>query len=133
MNASEAFGVEVIKCNCHRVNSALLWSLGILSSAARCKNKAMGELMKLAACVGVFSHSAVNNDMLKELQKLEEDLHRIYGETTRGDLYIEFCVCIVFVHLEFSGTRLCCSCNARYIYIYILYSVFVFQSLIIKF
>ena len=39
----------------------------------------MGELMKtLAACVGVFSHSAVNNDMLKGLQKLGEDLHCIY-------------------------------------------------------
>ena len=78
VNACEALGVEVIKCNCHRVNSAVLWSLGISGSAAHCKNKAMGELMKkLAACVGVFSHSAVNNDMLKELQKLEEDLHRI--------------------------------------------------------
>ena len=38
----------------------------------------MGELMKkLAACFGIFSHSAVNNDMLKELQKLEADLHHI--------------------------------------------------------
>ena len=46
----------------------------------------MGELMKkLAACVGVFSHSAVNNDMLKELQKLEEDLHGIYGPIKRND------------------------------------------------
>ena len=71
--------MEVIKCTCHRVNSAVLWSLGISSSAVRCKNKAMGELTKkLAACVGVFSHSVVNNDMLKELYKLEEDLHRIY-------------------------------------------------------
>ena len=67
-NACEVLGVEVIKCNCHRVNSAVLWSLGISGAAAPCKNKAMGELMKkLAACVGVVSHSAVNNDMLKEL------------------------------------------------------------------
>ena len=65
--ACEALGVEVIKCNCRRVNSAVLWSLGISGAAARCKNKAMSELMKkLATCVGVFSHSAVNNDMLKE-------------------------------------------------------------------
>ena len=70
----EAMGVEVIKGNCHDVNSAVLWGLGISGAAARCKNKAMGEPMKkLTACVGVFSHSAVNNDMLKELQKLEED------------------------------------------------------------
>ena len=52
MNACEALGVEVIKCNCHRVNSAVLWSLGISGAAAPCKNKARGELMrKLAACV----------------------------------------------------------------------------------
>ena len=67
MNACEALGVEV-KCNCHRVKSAILWSLGISCAAARCKSKAMGDLMKkLAACVGVFNHSAVNSDMVKEL------------------------------------------------------------------
>ena len=49
MIACEALGVEVIKCNCHRVNSAVLWSLGISGAAARCKNKAMGELMKKLA------------------------------------------------------------------------------------
>ena len=79
-------GVEVIKCNCHRVNSAVLWSLGISGAAARCKNKAIGDLMKkLAARVGFISHSAVNNDMLKELQKLEGDLHRIYKLMKRND------------------------------------------------
>ena len=79
VNACKALGVEVIKCKCHRVNSAVLWSLGNSGAAARRKNKAIDELMKkLAACVGVFSHSAANNDMLKEFQKLEEDLHRIY-------------------------------------------------------
>ena len=79
-------GVEVIKCNCYRVNSAVLWSLDISGAAARCKNKAMGELMKkLAARVGFISHSAVNNDMLKELQKLEKDLHRIYELIERND------------------------------------------------
>ena len=66
VNSCDALGVEFIKCYCHRVNSAVLWSLGISGAAARCKNKAMVELMKkLAACVGVFSHSAVNKDMLK--------------------------------------------------------------------
>ena len=68
-------GVEVIKCNCHRVNSAVLWSLGIAGSATTYKNKPMGALMKkLAACVGVWSHSAVNDDKLKDIQsQLEED------------------------------------------------------------
>lgn len=73
-NACQALEVEVIKCNCHRVNSATLWSLGIVGSAATCKSKAMGELMKrLAALVGVFSYSAVNNDKLKEIQRVVED------------------------------------------------------------
>ena len=66
-----------VKCNCHRVNSAVLGISG--STTHYWKNKAMGKLMKkLVACVGVFSHSAVNNDMLKELQTLQEDLHHIY-------------------------------------------------------
>ena len=51
--------MEVIKFNWHRVNSAVLWSLGIPGAAVRCKNEAMGELVKKrAVCVGVFSHSA---------------------------------------------------------------------------
>lgn len=66
VNACEALGLEVIKCNCHRVNSAVLWALGIAGSAARCKNNEVSEQMKkMAACVGVWSHSAVNNDKLK--------------------------------------------------------------------
>ena len=66
VNAYEALGVPVIKCNCRRVNSAVLWALGIAGKGR--KNKDMGELMKkLAALVGVFNHSAVNNDKLKEL------------------------------------------------------------------
>ena len=70
VNACEASGVEVIKCSCHRVNFATLWSLGISGSAATCKNKAMDNLMqKLAACVGVFSHFAVNNDKVKDIQR----------------------------------------------------------------
>ena len=54
VNACAALGVEVIKCSCHRVNSAVLWSLGIAGSATRCKNKPIGAVMKkLVACVGV--------------------------------------------------------------------------------
>ena len=72
--------MEVMKCNCHRVNSAVLWSLGIAGSATTCTNKPMGALMKkLAACVGVWSHSAVKNDKLKDIQRqLEEDLSLIH-------------------------------------------------------
>ena len=86
VNACEAFGMEVIKFSCHRINSAVFWSLGISGVAVRCKNEAIGELMKkLAACLGVFSLSAVDNDMLKGLQKLEEYLHRIYELIRRND------------------------------------------------
>ena len=54
VKACAALGVKVIKRKCHRVNSAVLWSLGIAGSATTCKNKPMGALMKkLAACVGV--------------------------------------------------------------------------------
>ena len=82
-------GVEVIKCSCHRVNSAVLWSLGIPGAAAHWKNKAMGELMKKqAARVVFFSHYAVNNGMPKEPQKLEEDLRRIYELIKRNDKVI---------------------------------------------
>ena len=100
VNACAALGVEVIKCNCHRVNSAVLWSLGIAGSATTCKNKPMGALMKkLAACVGVWSHSTVNNDKLKDIQmQLEEDFHEIYELLRRNDTR---CDCIYLFILIF--------------------------------
>ena len=100
VNACAALGVEVIKCNCHRVNSAVLWRLGIAGSATSCKNKPMGALMKkLAACVGVWSHSAVDNDKLKDIQRqLEEDFHEIYEMLRRNDTR---CDCIFLFILNF--------------------------------
>ena len=60
------------------------------------QDQAMGDLMKkLAACVGVFSHSAVNNDKLKDIQRLEEDLRRVYGLTRRNDT-----MCFVICYLQ---------------------------------
>ena len=86
VNACKALGVEVIKCNCHRVNSATFWSLGVSGSAATCKNKATGDLMKkLAACVDVFSHCASINDKLKDTQRLEKDLQRVDDLIRRND------------------------------------------------
>ena len=87
VNACRALHVEVIKCDCHRLNSAVLWALGIAGSAAKCKNKEMGGLMKkLVACVGVWIHSAVNNDNLKDIQRqLEETLHEVYELIRRND------------------------------------------------
>lgn len=87
VNACEALNVPVIKCNCHRANSSTLWSLGIAGSAATCKNKEMGDLTKkLAALVGVFSHSAVNNDKLKAIQKVVDGVLRdVYELIRRND------------------------------------------------
>ena len=80
---AKALSVPFIKCKCYRVNSAVLWALGIAGNGR--KNKDMGDLMKkLAALVGVFSHSAVN-DKLKELQRLEDDLHQVYELIRRND------------------------------------------------
>ena len=113
VNACAALGLEVIKCNCHRVNSAVSWSLGIAGSATTCKNKPMGDLMKkLAACVGVWSHSAVNNDKLKDIQRqLEEDFHQIYELLRRNDTR---CDCIYLFILIFFWERCKCfrSCSA---------------------
>lgn len=46
----------------------------------------MKRLMKkLAALVGVFSHSAVNNDKLKDIHRLQEDFHQFYQLIRRND------------------------------------------------
>ena len=43
-------------------------------------------MKKQAACVGVWSHSAVNNDKLKDIQRqLEENFHEIYELLRRND------------------------------------------------
>ena len=114
VNACAALGVEVIKCNCHRVNSAVLWSLGIAGSATTCKDKPIGALMKkLAARVGAWSHSAVNNDKLKDVQwQLEEDFHEIYELLRRNDT--TRCDCIDLFVLIFFLERCKCfrSCSA---------------------
>ena len=75
-------------------------------SATPCKNKPMGALMKkLAACVGVWSHSAVN-DKLKDIQRqLEEDFHEIYELLRRNDTW---CDCIYLYILILFWER--CKC-----------------------
>ena len=111
VNVCVALSVEVIKCKCHRVNSAVLWSLGIAGSATTCKNKPMGALVKkLATRLGVWSHSAVNNDKLKDIQRqLEEDFHEIYELLRRNDTR---CDCIYLLILIFFLER--CNCFRSY-------------------
>ena len=65
LSACETLGVEVSSATAtaSTSRSCEVWAFRVL----RRKNKAMCKLMKLAACVGIFSHTAVNNDILKEL------------------------------------------------------------------
>ena len=86
VNACIMLGVEIIKCNAHRLNSVTMWALGIRGSVKTCENPGMEKLTKrLAAVVGVFSHSAVNNDELKEIQKLQDGFSKIYDLIRRND------------------------------------------------
>ena len=88
VNACILLEVEVIKCNAHRLNSATMWALGICGSVKKCGNPEMEKLMKkLAALVGVFSHSAVNNDEFKAIQteSLEEVFDNVLELIRRND------------------------------------------------
>ena len=85
-NACQSLDVDVLKCNAHRLNSVTMWAWGVNGSVNTCENPAMEKLMKrLAALVVVFSHSAVNNDELKAIQKLQEEFHKIYELIRRND------------------------------------------------
>lgn len=86
VNACSNLGVDVVKCNAHRLNSATIRALGMWGNSSTCKNAAVGKLMsRLAACVRVFSHPVVNNDERKEIQQLQEDCFRIYQLIARND------------------------------------------------
>ena len=89
VNACKSLGIPVLLCRAHRINSAVMWMLGIAGSDAKCQNKEMKKLIqKAAALVGVFSHSAVNNDALREVQRkvkeeeIREELEAMAAEAT---------------------------------------------------
>lgn len=70
VNACKSLGLDTLLCRGHRVNSSVMWALGIAGSPSKCKNPEMKKLvMKGAALVGCFSHSAVNNDALRSIQE----------------------------------------------------------------
>lgn len=70
VNACKSLGLPTLLCRAHRINSCVLWALGIAGSPRKCKNAAMKKLIgKAAALVGVFTHSAVNNDALRAIQE----------------------------------------------------------------
>ena len=65
VNAIEALGVIVVLSCAHRLNTVVVWMLGIGGTVNTCRNKPMEVLIrKLAACAGKFSHLAVNNSKL---------------------------------------------------------------------
>ncbi|CAN0543987.1 unnamed protein product, partial [Laminaria digitata] len=69
VNACKALGLDTVKCRGHRVNTATMWALGLAGATSKCKNPDSKKLVgKGAALVGVFSHSAVNNDALRKVQ-----------------------------------------------------------------
>lgn len=77
VNACRNLDILTILCRGHRLNSAVMWALGINGTANTGKNPEMKQLTgKTAALVGVFSHSAVNNDALRAIQTAgkEEEL-----------------------------------------------------------
>ena len=86
VNAATSLGVEVIRWNAHRLNTAVVWALGIEGSESTRRNKDGEALMKkLAACVRVFTHAAVNNDKSKEIQELHEEVCHVYELVRRND------------------------------------------------
>lgn len=87
VNANWLVGVKVILYNAHRLNSVTIWNLRIGGSERTCKNPEMERFMKLAVCVGVLCHLAVNGDELKDIQTLHEDFYVVYElirQTTRS-------------------------------------------------
>ena len=77
VNACPALGIPTLKCRAHCINSSVMWALGIAGADSKCKNNAMKHLVgRAAALVGVFSHSAVNNDVLRDIQQTLSDRRR---------------------------------------------------------
>lgn len=68
----------------------MIWELRVAGTANTCKNKDSTESMKkLAVCAGVFSHSAVNNNELDEIQEMQDmcpTSKSWFGRMTRSDL-----------------------------------------------
>ena len=79
VNAIHPLNVPVVLCYAHRLNTEVVWMLGIGDSAATYKNPAMETcIKKLTACVGEFSHSCSNNTELKVFQELNAEFSRVY-------------------------------------------------------
>lgn len=78
VNACKNLGVEVIKCNAHRLNSVTMWALGENGSAKTWRRPRHGEADEETCCYRIYSNSAVNNDELKAIQRLQEEFQQVY-------------------------------------------------------
>ena len=86
VNAIEALNIPVVVCNAHRLNTVVCWMLGIAGSDKTCKNPVLEKkIRKLAACVGKFSRSAVNNSDLKTIQEVSPVFSKVYELIRRND------------------------------------------------
>ena len=86
VNAIHSLNVPVVLCYAHRLNTVVVWMLGIGGSAATCKNPAIKTLIKkLARSVGQVSHSCSNNTELKVFQELNAEFSRVYELIRRND------------------------------------------------
>lgn len=78
--------IPVLECFAHRLNTAVVWALGLAGPGSTRKNSAMEKIMtRLTALVDVFSYSAVNNDEPTLMQQLEEELSTILELIRRND------------------------------------------------
>lgn len=100
MNAFKNMGVPVLECTGHRLNSMVSWGVGISGSiqaggGGTNKNRRLNALIARAtAMVGRFSHSPVNNDALKEIQREVSDLTQELDLVRRNDTRYGDAACV---------------------------------------
>lgn len=91
VNAFKKMKVLVLLCSGHQLNSVIYWALCLGGSyhadgRSTCKKCASREMTTfLAAMVGDFSHSAVNNDAFKAVQADVEKFRVSFEPIRRND------------------------------------------------
>lgn len=73
-----AFGIPVVLCSAHRLNSFVSWMLGISVSSNTL-------IQRLVAYVGKFSYSTLNKSELEAAQALMEEFSQVYELVRRTD------------------------------------------------
>ena len=100
VNACKALGLEALLCLCHRINSLVLWAVGISGSASTCK-KPDGRVLVGSGTltVGVWSHCGYNNDAFRDVQ--EQLIIEDQEEFELVDKRLVFCIvpCLSLIHI----------------------------------